>query len=109
MPNIIEQSPADVPLTFVKGDDFAFPVTFNGRDCTGCTFTAFVINDQTEAVVFTATVTAVNAATGAFRVTFTRAHTGALSTTTAYRWAFRETTGDNYVTKLSGRVSPRKP
>jgi hypothetical protein len=105
----ISQTPAEVNLSFVRGDDFAVPVVFTGVDCTSKTFAAFVFNESSSAPVFSAAVQFVNAATGSLKVVFARDKTADIPLVGNYRWCLQETTGGIVLTKLSGRFLARLP
>jgi len=105
----ISQTPAEVNLVFVRGDDFAVPVVFTGIDCTSKTFAAFVFNESSSAPEFSAVVQFVSAATGSLKVVFARANTASIPLVGNYRWCLQETTGGTVFTRLSGRFVARLP
>lgn len=105
----VSQLPSEVNLFFVRGDDFAVPVTFTGANIASRTFSAHVFADLTGVVAFTATVQTINAATGSMKVVFAGANTAALPASGNFRWCLQETTGGSVVTKLSGRLAVRLP
>jgi hypothetical protein len=105
----VSQLPSEVNLFFVRGDDFAVPVTFTGANITSRTFSAYVFADLTGEVAFTAAVQPVNASAGSMKVVFARASTSSLPVSGNFRWCLQETTGGLVVTKLSGRLAARLP
>lgn len=97
-----DQKPANLPLSFVRGDSFSALLDFS-IDLTGYTFAASLVSVVTGSDVVTLTHSIVSAANGQVNVSLTASQTAALPRGT-YQWQFVWTQGNAVRTALAGFV-----
>lgn len=97
-----DQKPANLPLSFVRGDSFSALLDFS-IDLTGYTFAASLVSVVTGSDVVALTHSIVSAASGQVNVSLTVSQTAALARGT-YQWKFVWTQGNAVRTALVGFV-----
>lgn len=97
-----DQTPGNLPLSFVRGDSFSALLDFS-IDLTGYTFAASLVSVVIGQDVVALTSSVVSAANGQVNVALTASQTAALARGT-YQWKFVWTQGGNVRTALAGYV-----
>lgn len=100
--NSYDQTPGNLPLSFVRGDTLSALIDFS-IDLTGYSFAGSLVSAATGAEVIPLTLSIVSASNGQVSVSLTAQQTAALARGT-YQWKFVWTQGLTVRTALTGFV-----